>query len=554
MAQQIIQLDREKLSCSICLDLLKDPVTIPCGHSYCLGCIKNYWDEEKKAHSCPQCRQSFTPRPVLVKSTILVELVDELKKAELQDPSPGHSYDGPGDVACDFCTGGNLKAIMSCLICMASYCELHLQPHYNIAPLKKHKLIKATSKLQDNICSRHDEVMKIFCRTDQKCICYLCSLDEHKGHDTVSAATERAERQTELEVSRQKIQQRFHDREKDVKVLQQEVEAINLSADKVVKESQKFFKDLISLIEIQSSEVKQKIRSQQEAEVSRAEELQKKMQQEITELKRKDAELEQLSSTEDHLHFLNSYPSLSHLSDSTDLPRTHHTLRYFEEVAAAVSEARDTLQKALSEECWKISGAVKHVEVLLSQGEPDTREEFQKYYSEITLDPNTVNTRLLLNDTNRKATLGLKEQFYPSHSDRFVERWQVLSVTGLSGRCYWEMKWSGKVIVAVAYKDISRAGTRDECGLGLNDKSWALTCSTTGYEFRHNNISTSISGPKSCRIGVYLDHRAGILSFYSISDTMTLLHKVQTRFTQPLYPGFWIPYNPGDTVELCDLK
>ncbi|KAI3375535.1 hypothetical protein L3Q82_003869 [Scortum barcoo] len=55
----------------------------------------------------------------------------------------------------------------------------------------------------------------------------LCSMDEHKGHDTVSAAAERTERQRELEVSRQNIQQRIQDKKKDVKELQQEVEAIN---------------------------------------------------------------------------------------------------------------------------------------------------------------------------------------------------------------------------------------------------------------------------------------------------------------------------------------
>ncbi|XP_042370942.1 E3 ubiquitin/ISG15 ligase TRIM25-like, partial [Plectropomus leopardus] len=376
MAQQVI-LDRENLSCSICLDLLKDPVTIPCGHSYCMSCIKECWDEEqekKNTNSCPQCRQSFTPRPVLVKSTMLAEFMEKLKKVGLQAASPDHSYAGPEDVACDFCSGMKLKAFKSCLMCMASFCEQHLQPHYNVAPLKKHKLVEATLKLQENICSRHDEVMKIFCRTDQQGICYLCSMDDHKGHDIVSAAAERAERQTQLGVSRQNIQQRVQDRERDIEQLQQRVEAFNLSADEAVRDSEKIFTELIRLIEKRRSEVKQQIRSQQKTKVSQAKELEEKLQQEITELQRKDTELEKLSHTEDHLHFLNNYSSLSHLSESEDVPSIDITLSSFKDVTAAVSEVRDKLQAVLSEEWAKISVAATQVEVLL----PTTRAEFMR--------------------------------------------------------------------------------------------------------------------------------------------------------------------------------
>ncbi|XP_071761633.2 tripartite motif-containing protein 16-like [Centroberyx gerrardi] len=557
MAQQGIQLDGAKFCCSICLDLLKDPVAIPCGHSYCMSCIKSCWDEEdqKKIHSCPQCAQTFTPRPVLVKNTMLAELLDELKKTGLQAAPPDRCYAGPGDVACDVCTGRKLKALKSCLVCLASYCEQHLQPHYDAAPLKKHKLVEATVKLQENICSRHDEVMKIFCRTDQQCICYLCSMDEHKGHDTVSAAAERTERQKELGVSRQKIQQRIQDREKDVKVLQQEVEAINLSADKAVEDSEKIFTELVRLIEKRSSDVKEQIRSRQKAEASRAEELQEKLKQEIAELRRKDAELEQLSHTEDHTRFLHNYPSLSRLSESTDSPSTNiHPLWYFEDVTAAVSEARDKLQGILTEEWTKISWTVTEVDVLLPQPrEPKTRAEFLQHSRQITLDPNTANTHLSLSEGNRKATRIGEEQLYSSHPDRFIEWCQVLSREGLTGRCYWEVEWRGSgVSIAVSYKDISRTGS--ECQFGCNDKSWALDYYNNSYQFIHNNVTTSIPGPWSFRVGVYLDHRAGILSFYSVSETMTLLQRFQTTFTQPLYPGLCFFYFTGDTAELCKLK
>ncbi|KAI3374615.1 hypothetical protein L3Q82_021189 [Scortum barcoo] len=452
-----------------------------------------------------------------------------------------------------FCTGRKLKAVKSCLVCLASYCEKHLQHHCDAPPLKKHKLVDPSKKLQENICSRHDEVMKMFCRTDQKCICYLCSVDEHKGHDTVSAAAERTERQRELEVSRQNIQQRIQDREKDVKELQQEVEAINRSADKAVEDSEKIFSQLIRLIQKRSSDVKQQLRSQQETEVSRVKELQEKLEQEITELKRKDADLKQLSHTEDHTQFLHNYPSLSALSQSTDSSSIKiRPLRYFEDVTAAVSEVRDKLQDVLTEKWTNISLTVTEVDVLLPQPEPKTRAEFFRYSCELTLDPNTAHTKVLLSEGNRKATLMSQQQSYSSHPDRFTDFWQVLSRESLTGRCYWEVEWRGRggVYIAVAYKNISRAGSSDECRFGKNVKSWALRCDNNSYTFSYNKVKTPVSDLRSSRVGVYLDHRAGILSFYSISETMTLLHRVQTTFTQPLYAAGLDLYKYGTTAEL----
>ncbi|CAI5686019.1 unnamed protein product [Oreochromis niloticus] len=556
MAQKGVQLDRETFSCSICLDLLKDPVTTTCGHSYCMNCIKSFWDEEdrKGIHSCPQCRKTFTPRPVLEKNIMLAALVEQLKKTGLQAAPADHCYAGPEDVACDVCTGRKLKAIKSCLVCLISYCEKHLQPHYDAAPLKKHKLVAPSKKLQENICSRHDEVMKIFCRTDQQSICYLCTVDEHKGHETVPAAAERTEKQKELEVRRLNIQQRIQEREKDVKLLQQEVEAINGSADKAVEDSEKMFTELIRLIQKRSSDVKQQVRSQQETEVSRVKELQEKLEQEIAELKRKDGELEQLSHTEDHNHFLHNYPSLSALSESTHSSSINiRPLSYFEDVTAAVSETRDKLQDILREEWTNISLTVTEEDVLLSPPEPKTRAGFLKYACEITLDPNTANTHLLLSEGNRKVTRMNQSQSYSDHPDRFTDFSQVLSRESLIGRYYWEVEWRGRVCVAVTYKNISRAGRGNECLFGYNDKSWVLHCDTNSYKFRHNKVQTDLSGPRSSRVGVYLDHRAGILSFYSVSETMTLLHRVQTTFTQPLYAGIYL-YGPGVTAELIKVK
>uniref|UniRef100_A0A8C6WLK6 RING-type domain-containing protein n=1 Tax=Neogobius melanostomus TaxID=47308 RepID=A0A8C6WLK6_9GOBI len=78
-----VQLDTQAFSCSICLDFLKEPATLPCGHNYCRSCIQSYWDVQEQS-SCPQCRQSFNPRPVLGTNTMLAELVEQMQRIELQ--------------------------------------------------------------------------------------------------------------------------------------------------------------------------------------------------------------------------------------------------------------------------------------------------------------------------------------------------------------------------------------------------------------------------------------------------------------------------------------
>ncbi|XP_026200194.1 tripartite motif-containing protein 16-like [Anabas testudineus] len=547
MAQQEKQEGRMKFCCSICLDLLKDPVTIPCGHNYCRSCINTHWKgNQKKPHSCPQCQKTFTTRPALVKNTMLEDLLQKLKTTALQAPPADHGYAGPEDVACDVCTERKMKALKSCLVCLASYCEQHLQPHYESPAFQKHKLVEATVKLQESICSRHNEVMKIFCRTDQECICYVCSMVEHKDHKIVSTATERTERQEELEMSRQKLQQRIQEREEDMRMLQQEVESINCFAIKAVMNTDKISNELVSLIEKTFTDVKQQIRSKQKTEVSRAKELQESLERELAELKRRDAQLEQLSRTEDHTQFLHIYPSLSQPTQSTDSPTIQtQDLDHFEKVTAAVMATRDRIQIILSEK-------LTNMEALEPQEEPKTRIEFQQYSRQITLNPNTADaSRLIFSEGNRKITFQIDNRPYDYHPDRFIDIPQVLSKEGLIGRCYWEVEKEGNVAIAVAYKGISRTGDLNARAFGYNENSWVLLCGNSdNYMFRHNKSSVTISGPPSSRIGVYLDQVAGILSFYSVDDKMTLLHRVQTTFTQSLYAGLGLAVT-GDTAELC---
>ncbi|XP_063053682.1 tripartite motif-containing protein 16-like [Engraulis encrasicolus] len=560
--------------CSICLDLLKDPVTLHCGHNYCSGCINSCWDQEdqKGVYSCPQCRHTFTTRPVLKKNNVIAELVEEMRKIRptiRPDASADH-----GDVECDICSGRKLKAVKSCLDCLLSYCETHFKAHNDLNPGRNHTVIGATGQLQERICSLHKKALDIFCRCDQTCVCYLCMMEQHKGHDTIGATTEWSNKKKSLGQLQTKCQGTIQKREKEVQELRRAVDTLKSSAQSAVEHSDQMFDDIIRSVKRRRSEVTELIRAQEKAEVSRAEQLLKRLEQEIFELKKTVAEMEQLSHTQDHIHFLKHVGSISnrpYKTMSTSLTLSHSNL-LFEPVKRSVCALKmhltEKLDSTFKQESAKISLAVAPVQMFKSikytdyvrredmsgvtavNTEPVTREDFLQYYCHSTLDPNTANGYLHLSDGNRRVMMKCKEpQSYPGHPERF-EWWQVLCREGMSGRCYWEVEWSGsRVNIAVSYKTISRKRKLGDSWFGHNTQSWRLTVKPQETYFLHNNETITLPLVASSRVGVYVDHRAGTLAFYSISDTMmTLLHKVQTTFSHTLYPGFALAN--GSSVKL----
>ncbi|KAM9530699.1 uncharacterized protein ACWYII_042283 isoform 4-T12 [Salvelinus alpinus] len=135
--------------CALCERGPKAQGSIPCGHSYCKQCISVL----------------VSPKPL-----------------QHQHAESSHYYAGPGDVACDLCTEKKLKAVKSCLICTASYCESHVRQHYTVAALQKHTLVEVTGNLEQKLCQLHHKALEVFCKTDQILICNMCAVEDHRGH------------------------------------------------------------------------------------------------------------------------------------------------------------------------------------------------------------------------------------------------------------------------------------------------------------------------------------------------------------------------------------
>lgn len=185
-----------QLLCTICQQVLTDPVTTPCGHNFCQACIQGVWGCSD-VYPCPSCDRSFTPRPEMCINTAFKGLTDSFRKMTACSWALPLATARPGEVVCDVCASTSLqvRAHKSCLVCLTSYCDVHLEPHQRVATLKLHKLIDPAKNLQDRMCKKHERLLEMFCRDEQKCVCRFCIETEHKDHPAVTVEDESKDRQ-----------------------------------------------------------------------------------------------------------------------------------------------------------------------------------------------------------------------------------------------------------------------------------------------------------------------------------------------------------------------
>ncbi|KAG9334051.1 hypothetical protein JZ751_009214 [Albula glossodonta] len=793
----------EQFNCPVCLDLPLDPVTIPCGHSYCMECINDYWgkDDHIGIYSCPQCRQTFCPRPHLCRNTMLAEAVEQLRRASLNprgsiksvrrpSSSPGSSMapasssssSSSGAVPCDVCQTDPQPAVKTCLVCLASYCETHLKPHRQAPALKRHELIGPTGQLTQKICAQHKYLQEFYCKPCQAFVCWLCTSNQHKGHETCSTQAERTERQKEMGEVQGEIQLKLQEREKELKEMKNVVETLKRSADRVHADNEKILTELQRSVERLQELVEEVMDSRGQDKIREAQEVVGKLESEIADLKRKDTEMRQLVNCEDNIHFLQNFKALCTPVEGGDLPGVTANLEAsFEPVCVTLLDLRDKVEEMCNQELSQITktgetNTRKHTHLptythllahstcsqtplqdyspahrltlesqqgftlgdkaknaprpkfeffkskllqaplslvdLMSHSvyshysdtapqlpeaqrdecqtgdrkahrgphETHTGESKQRamesqpavqplpvaqpsgvggimgqhgvvagnlylpaqptelantagqsscelpsgytcpnhtpvslrrsagamttaamaeqgkqipgvsphyrwqkcyrkrwvewlskisYASRLTLDPATAHRRLCLTEGYTKATLQGATQPYPDLPARFDSWTQVLCRDALSAdRCYWEVEWRGRgSAVGVAYAAMARKGADARAGLGYNALSWSLELSDTCCAAMHHNEKHDITVGYTPRVGVYVDRKAGILSFYSVSDSMALLHTFQTGFVEPLFPAFGVGSGVGvgldfalgqfssmsDSIKICPI-
>ncbi|XP_053349641.1 E3 ubiquitin/ISG15 ligase TRIM25-like isoform X2 [Clarias gariepinus] len=292
MASARAFLCKDQLQCLICLDVFTDPVSTPCGHNFCMTCLREFWCRTLH-YQCPVCKEEFVICPDLHVNAFISELVNQFLN---QLPSK------PKKVLCDSCTEKKVEALKSCLHCGLSFCSSHLIPHKTKAKLIRHKLMEPVENLENYICQKHERPLELFCRDCQTCVCEFCTDRDHMTHNTVPIEEKSEVMKNCLGPIKAEAQQMIQERLEMIADIKHSVELnkkITEKADLV-----KIFKALKICILRSQAELPKIMEEKQNAVERQAEEFIKDLEQEITELKWRKTELEQLLHTEDHLHLL----------------------------------------------------------------------------------------------------------------------------------------------------------------------------------------------------------------------------------------------------------
>ncbi|XP_042164331.1 E3 ubiquitin-protein ligase TRIM21-like [Oncorhynchus tshawytscha] len=491
---------------------------------------------------CPLCMEKFRQRPELQVNTLISEMAAQLKKlapVEATPFTPGQAQTTTlaksGEVPCDVCTDTKLVSLKSCLVCLASYCETHLEPHQRVASFKKHKLIDPVENLEDRVCKKHERPLELFCRSDQMCVCQFCTETDHKTHKTVPIEEEYRERKTQMRKTKGKVQEMIQERLLKVKEIKHAVELSKRDVKREIAAGVEVFTAMVRCIEKSQAELIEVVEGKQKAAERRAEGLIEELEQEITELKRGSTELEQLSDIEDHLPLLHSSPSLC-----TTLPHTKN----WSEICVHSSVGVGTLGRFLSQLEETLGKEMKNVCVA-------DLKKIQQYAVDVTLDPDTAYAKLILSKDRKQVRYGDKKQNLPANPERFDYHTRVLGKDGFSsGRFYYEVQVKGRTSwgLGMARESINRKGVNL---LSLANGYWALGLEN-GDEYE---VCTGFYVPLTLRekpqkVGVFVDYEEGQVSFYNVEARSHIYSFTGCTFTERLHPLFSTGYHPSNTTPL----
>ncbi|CAN9502857.1 unnamed protein product [Ophioblennius macclurei] len=528
-------LAEDQLLCCICLEVFTDPVTIPCGHNFCKCCITRNWNVNSFPCQCPLCKKQFKTRPELPVNTFISEIAAEFKQSAGKrsgDDGSKTEEAKAGEIPCDICTGRKLKAVKSCLTCLASYCPIHLDPHQTSDRLKTHILTDPVDDMEGRLCAEHKKPLELFCRYEGVCMCSHCSVTTHAGHNIVSLKVEYEERKGELEGTeaavRQMIQKR-RQKTRQVKLLKRHSQE---DAEREIVNGVQIFTDLMQTAEKGLNELIENITKRQKRMDEEVDGYVGDLEGEIAALKKRAEELQHLTHTQDHLQVLQKFPSANTLPPSWT----------WKEVQVNSPSFERSTEKAVTELEQMLS---RKKNLLLYR---DGLRRVQSYAVDLVLDPDTAHPWLALSGDRKQVQSCAVRQELPNNPERFSLYANVLAQQGFScGRFYYEVQVTGKSdwTVGVARSSISR-------------KSIVPISPANGYwtvSLRNGNEYMALASPVVGlplpsvlrRVGVFVSYEEGLVSFHNVDTAANIYSFAGCCFAEELYPLFSPGLHHGGT-------
>ncbi|NXP42463.1 TRI65 protein, partial [Leiothrix lutea] len=510
----------EKLVCSICLELFKVPVTLPCGHNFCKRCISDHWDKQKQAPAgtdasctCPECRRGFERCPELEKNVTLYSVVELARDSDARGSATGR-------------------------------CE--------VAPA--------------GVCRQHGRPLELYCEDERRCICCICTVRDCQRHRRVLFEEERAKKQTFLQESLEKAQEESERVELAMKELEVQTQSIKDRSEEFKARIQSKFTQLRKALEDFQCQTVARIEQEQGAALEHVDKNWNLWRDRLDVLGQHRERVQSLLACPDHRTFLQEFPLLPPLESPEELVPVEFDVAA---VITPISEILSSISRLLLEDlpgsvapkAPDSSGQVHPQELEVKAVAPlpsvaslprcQLRAELLKDHRNLTFDPETANKYLELSKGARKAKHSPGAVHGQEQGPRF-QPWQVLCTQSYGpGHHYWEVKISShSVILGVTYRGLPREQQQGHrFNIGLDGGSWGLQVREDCYLAWHKGQAQKIQEQLYKNLGVSLDYSKGLLSFYGLGERTKLIHSFHGVFTEPLYPVFWLC--EGRVVTLC---
>ncbi|XP_032430036.1 tripartite motif-containing protein 16-like [Xiphophorus hellerii] len=535
-------LTEEHLLCPICLDVFNKPVSTPCGHNFCLPCITCYWDTTLVCQ-CPICKEDFPNRPNLKVNIFIADLLSQFKSLHVLNVhtqrSAGQQPVSCGsEVQCDICSG---QAVKSCLDCVTSYCDSHLQPHGITSELKRHTLVEPVESLGEKVCRKHHRLMMLFCRKENSVLCDLCVGLRHANHDVVSVKRGYNDMTYQVVRNEAKVQRMIQERMQKVQSTKESLIQGKTDTKKLIENGSRDLTKLVAEIKRTQEELIKVFEEKQKAAENQATGLITDMEKEISCLKVTAKNLEELKEIKDPVCFLKRYPNQSLLPHTMDLS-THNFIRHLEvkymhkSVRNSISQLQDLLGK-LNEELNRFSNST-------DTSNKATLRYMQQYGENIVLDFDTAHPMLTLSADGKQVWYNMGTGLWGNQIPKpnmFTQHLAVVGQRGFSSRrFYFEVHVGQKTewCLGVASASLQKNGAIVR---SPNTGLWAIWFLVDKFETFSSPGEVVCTG-KVEHVGVFVDYNGGQVSFFDVVTAVHIYSFTECLFTEELYPYF----NPCD--------